>query len=371
MRLLSRNPWSVLPLVVATAVAAVAAGCGGGGGGTAQPATPATTAQATTAATTQAASTEGTTTEAAPQQASLKVALDWFPNPDHVSLYYALDKGYFTDENLDVQLKKPSDPTAGLKLVASNKFDLAVYYESEAYFAAENKIPVITVGSLIPNPLNSLMALAGSKVTGPTTIKGATIGVAGVPTDNAIVQTMEQDQHLSSSDVKVVNVGFNVVPALLSHKVDAIVGAYRNVEGIQIGMESGKPPVIVPLEALGVPHFDELVIVANKARLASDPAYAYAVKRFIVAMNKGAAGAEADGAGALVIMKKETQYDAKFLAESVPATIKFLAPPAGTNPGCLNLDQWATYGKWMVDDKLLKAPIDVSEVATNEYGENC
>jgi len=69
----------------------------------------------------------GTTTDdggstAAP--ATLKVALDWFPNPDHVALYYAQDNGYFDDQNLTVEFEVPSDVTAGLKLVATNKFDL-------------------------------------------------------------------------------------------------------------------------------------------------------------------------------------------------------------------------------------------------------
>jgi putative hydroxymethylpyrimidine transport system substrate-binding protein len=358
----------------AVALLATAAGCGGGGGET-QPAAPATSA-ATTPAQTSPAETSApetapaTTAEAAP--ATLKLALDWFPNPDHVSLFYALHHGDWKNQNLTVEMKTPSDPTAGLKLVAANKFDLAIYYESELFFAAEQKLPVITVATLIPNPLNSLIASGDSKVKGPSTIKGAKIGVAGLPTDDAILATIRKKEGLSESDVTSVNVGFNLVPAVLSHKVDAIIGGYRNVEGIQISQESGKPATIISLDQVGIPHFDELVIVANKDRLQSDPAYADAVRRFIAGMVKGYEGATADPQGALAEQKEDTKdYSDKFLAESVPETIGLLKPPDSTPYSCINLDQWSTYGKWMLDNGLLKQPIDVSQVATNDYNDAC
>ena len=369
---LAKPRW--LLLVLATGLLALAAaGCGGGNESssatTAAP--PATETEAPAATDTGATPTTET---AAPEQASLKLALDWFPNPDHVALYEAQDKGYWTDQNLDVEMKTPSDPSAGLKLVATNKFDLAIYYESEMFFAAEKSIPVITVGSLIPNPLNSMISLAGSTVTGPSTISGSTIGIPGLPTDDAIVTTMEKTEGLSPGDVKVVNVGFNLVTTLLSKKVDAIIGGYRNVEGVQIAMETGEQPNIIPLEDIGVPTFDELVIVANKDRLASDPAYADAVRRFLVGMVQGTEAAVADPEGATTLMEQDVaskDYTKEFLAESVPATIDLLTPADGTAIGCLNLDNWATYGTWMSDNELLKAPIDVADVATNDYGDGC
>ena len=128
----------------------------------------------------------------AAEPATLKVALDWFPNPDHVALYYAQDNGFYDDQNLTVEFETPSDVTAGLKLVATNKFDLSIFYQGDMFFAAQEGLPVIAVGSLVPQPLNSLMALADSKVQGPDSVKGATIGVAGLPFDDAI---LDDDPH--------------------------------------------------------------------------------------------------------------------------------------------------------------------------------
>ena len=107
------------------------------------------------------------------EPATLKVALDWFPNPDHVALYYALENGFFEEENLTVTFETPSDVTAGLKLVATDQFDLSIFYQGDMFFAAQEGIPVIAVGSLVPTPLNALISLADSKVQGPDTIAGA------------------------------------------------------------------------------------------------------------------------------------------------------------------------------------------------------
>ncbi|MCL4289997.1 MAG: ABC transporter substrate-binding protein [Thermoleophilia bacterium] len=310
-------------------------------------------------------------TEAPLEPATIKVALDWFPNPDHVALYYALENGFFDEQALTVEFEVPSDVTAGLKLVATNQFDLSVFYQGDMFFAAQEELPVIAVGSLVPTPLNVLMSLSDSKVQGPDTIKGATIGVAGLPFDDAILTTMRQQQGLAKGDVKSVNVGFDLVPALLTKKVDAVIGAYFNIEGIHIESQTGSPPTIVKLEDLGVPHYDELLVVANSERLQSDAAYADAVKRFLAAMVAATEAAQADEAGSIEIMKANTEYTAEEIEGMVPDTLPLLTSPKGVPTGCFDLEGWATFGQWMLDNGLLDGAIDPATIATNEYLPGC
>jgi putative hydroxymethylpyrimidine transport system substrate-binding protein len=303
--------------------------------------------------------------------ATLKVALDWFPNPDHVALYYAQDNGFYDDQNLTVEFEVPSDVTAGLKLVATNKFDLSVFYEGDMFFAAQEGLPVIAVGSLIPQPLNSLMALADSKVQGVDTVKGATIGVAGLPFDDAILETIRKTEGLSEDDVTSVNVGYDLVPALLSKKVDAAIGTYFNIEGIHIESKTGEAPVIVKMEELGVPHYDELLIVANSERLQSEPEYADAVSRFLAAMVDATTAAQADEAGSIDSMKANTEYTDEEIGAMVPDTLPLLTSPLGLKTGCFSLDGWQKFGDWMVDNGLLDEPVDPSTIATNDYLPGC
>jgi putative hydroxymethylpyrimidine transport system substrate-binding protein len=328
-------------IVAAFAVVAAASACGGG------------------------ASEEGAAAQ------PMEVALDWFPNPDHVGLYYGLDRGYFEERGLDVQLRTPSDPTAGLKLVATNDFDLAVYYEGDLFLAAQQGLPVVAVGALVPTALNSLISLADSRVSGPDTLAGATIGVAGLPFDDAILATIREKQGLSEDDVRSVNVGFDLVPALLARKVDAVIGAYFNIEGTTLELRTGEPPHVTRLEELGVPPYDELVVVANRDRLRDDPAYAGAVREFLAGMIEGTEQARADMPGAEAVMERQTEYTPEEITGMVPATLTLLAPSGGRRTGCFDLGGWERFGRWMLENGLLERPITVADVATNAYLPDC
>ena len=328
-------------------------------------------AAAVAAAAAALAAVSGGTGKAAGRASSLTVALDWFPNPDHVALYYALDKGYFTKQGVNVTMKTPSDPSAGLKLVATNKFDLAVYYEGDMFYAGAQGLPVIAVGALIPTPLNSMIAKAGSKVKTLKDLKGATVGNAGLPFDGAVLQTIRQRQHFGPNDIKSVNVGFNLVPALLTGKADAIVGGYWNIEAVKVQNETGQKPVVFKMNQLGVPHYDELLIVANKNRLSSDPQYATAVRAFLAGMVAGINGARKDPTGSVAIMAKKSEYKQKDLTAMVPLTLKALTSPTGGKTGCFSTVDWRSFGSWMLKNKLLKKPVQASSIETNAYLPGC
>jgi putative hydroxymethylpyrimidine transport system substrate-binding protein len=294
------------------------------------------------------------------------MVLDWVPNPDHVGLYYAQKKGALDKAGLSVQLNAPSDASAPLKLVGTGKFDVAISYEPELFFAAEKKLPVVAVASVVPVPLNSVISLKKAGITSAAKLKGKSVGEAGLPFDTAVLTTLRRVGRLSSEDVKSVNVGFNLVPALLSGKVDAIIGGYRNVEAVQLGQETGQKPNVLPLDRVGVPTYDELVLVANSNRLKSDPQYAANVKKLIAAMIQGTKQAKANQAEAVSIMKDVSDYKAKLIEASVPATLALMTPK-GAPIGCMIRSQWQNFGTWMKRTKLLKKSIGANAVMTTKY----
>jgi len=161
----------------------------------------------------------------------------------------------------------------------------------------------------------------------------------------------------------VITVGYNLLPALLAHRVDAVLGVYRNVEGIQLQLR-GLQPTIIPVDRAGVPSYDELVLVASKPRL-QDPAYRSQVKRFVAAFLAGTTDARRHPARALAILKKVTASNPKFLARATPATLNLLAGPKGV--GCLRVAQWQRFGDWMQTHGLLKTRIPASSVATTSF----
>ena len=104
------------------------------------------------------------------------LTLDWTPNPDHVGIYDAQATGLFTRAGLDVAIHAPSDPTAPLKLVGAGESDLAVSYEQELFFAAAKGLPVVAVAAVVPQPLNSFMAIEPA-IRSLHDLKGKTIGI--------------------------------------------------------------------------------------------------------------------------------------------------------------------------------------------------
>jgi putative hydroxymethylpyrimidine transport system substrate-binding protein len=299
--------------------------------------------------------------------ASLNVELDWVPNPDHVGIYYALNKGYFTKQNLTVNLRVPSGPADPIKLVGLNKVDLAVSYEPEMFYGQQEGLPVVAVAAVVPVPLNGLIVSPKIPVTSPCQISGHKVGVTGIPSDGAFYTTMLQTCHLAASKVPEVSVGFSLAPSVLAGKVDAIIGGYRNVEAIQISQEMSKKATDFPATKLGVPNYDELVLVANRNRLASDRAYASAVKRFTAALVAGTGAAMKNPGETTTIMQTVSQYKPSLLKVSVPYTLQLIAQNSGMKTGCMSLAAWQSFGNWMKAHKLIRDTPKASALMTDKY----
>ena len=287
----------------------------------------------------------------------VSLMLDWTPNPDHVGFYDALQTGLFTRSGLDVTIRTPSDSTAQLKLVAAGRSDLAVSYEQELFFAAAKKLPVVAVAAVVPRPLNSFMSI-DPKVRTLRDLWGKTIGVTGVPSDYATLKSAGL-----AGKVKVVAVGYSLLLALLSHRVDAVLGVYPNVEGVDLRLR-GLHPTIIPVDRAGVPSYDELVLVASRSRL-SDPTYRSEVQRFVSAFLAGTADARSRPARALQILKKVTASPARFLARATPLTLGLLSGPRGV--GCLSVAAWQRFGDWMRARGLLTQSVPASTVVTTRF----
>ena len=299
--------------------------------------------------------------------ASLNVELDWVPNPDHVGLYYAEQKGDFARQHLTVHFLTPSNAADPIKLVGLNKVDLAVSYESEMFYGQQENLPVTAVATIVPVPLNSLIVNPKDHVTSLSQMKGKKVGISGIPSDGAVYDTMLKTAHLTPSEVPTVTVGFNLVPSLLSNKVDGIIGGYRNVEAIQIQQEMNQKPSVFPASELGVPNYAELVLVANRNRLASSKSYASTVRRFVAALVAGTNGAIKDPSGATSIMEQVSQYKVAFLQTSVPYTTTLLKPANGMKTGCIDEPAWQSFGNWMKKNKLIKVTPKAALISTDKY----
>ncbi|HEY3763748.1 MAG TPA: ABC transporter substrate-binding protein [Gaiellales bacterium] len=284
----------------------------------------------------------------------VSLTLDWYANADHVGVYTGIDRGFFARAGLDVTARPPSAASDSITLVATGRSDLGISYEPEVFYAQQRHIPVVAVASVVPRALASIIAAGASGIRTPADLRGKTIGIDGTASTTAFVQTVLRHSGVDPSDVKLVNVGFNQVPALLQHKVDAVAGVFQNIEGIQFAQQ-GLHPVVFPYDRYGVPQYDELVIVANASRMHSDAAYRRTVARFVTALAAATRWAQAHPGDAIAVMEHHAYRDYQgTIRRSVPATLALLR----TAP--LNPTAWARFGEWMYRSGLLKQRPDAA-----------
>jgi putative hydroxymethylpyrimidine transport system substrate-binding protein len=303
--------------------------------------------------------------DASTEAQSFGLTLDFYPNPDHAGIYLAQKLGYFEEAGLDVEIAAPSDPAAPIKLVAAGQSDLAISYEPELALAHEKGLDVVAIGALVNRPLTSLIWLKKSGIKGVGGLKGKTVATAGIPYQDAFLKTILARVKLSPTDVKSVNVGFGLLPALLGGSAQAMLGGYSNVEGVDL-RRRGEDPAITPVDKLGVPTYDELVLVANRQRLEDDPEL---FRLFIAALERGTdAAVEQPNAAAKAVLEANSGLEPKLTEAEVEATLPLLGARTPGRPyGYMDPAEWQTFSGWMRDNGLIDSLPQPAELLSNAY----
>jgi putative hydroxymethylpyrimidine transport system substrate-binding protein len=299
------------------------------------------------------------------ERESFGLTLDFYPNPDHAGIYVAQKLGYFEEAGLDVNIETPSDPAAPVKQVAAGRSDLAISYEPEVALAREQGLDVVAVAALVNQPLTSMIWLKKSGIKGVADLKGKTVATAGIPYQDKFLETILARVDLTPADVKAVNVGFGLLPAMVSGSADATLGGFRNVEGVDL-RERGLAPTVTPVDELGVPTYDELVLVANRESLEADPDK---FRLFLAALERGTdVAVEQPGAATTAITEANPDLEPKLAAAEVEATLPLLGARTPGQPyGYMDPEEWATFAGWMRDNGLIESLPEPSELLDNGY----
>ncbi len=348
----------LLPTIAIASVTLLVTSCQGAPAAGQQPGAP--TPQPTRAAAEKAPAQP---TVAAKAPIKLSVALDWYPNSDHAGLYMAQEKGYYRDEGLDVDLYVPSNPEDVLKLVGSGKDAFGISYQSDVLLAAAEGIPVKSVAALVQHPLNSVMTLKASGITRPKQLEGKKVGYPGIPGHEALLTTMMEKDGSSIDKVELVNVGYDLVQALIGKKVDASLGAYWTHESI-LAEQAGYPVNVMRVEQWGVPDYYELVLVTNDKMAKEQPE---AISRFLRATAKGYNDAIKDPEKALdLLVKANPETDRKMEEQGIRLLMPLWTEGVPTF-GWQTRERWQNYADWMQQMKLLTNPVNVDSVFTTEF----
>ncbi|MYZ49893.1 ABC transporter substrate-binding protein [Propylenella binzhouense] len=284
----------------------------------------------------------------------LTLVLDWFVNPDHAPIVVAAEKGYFAEENLEVEIVPPADPSAPPRLVAAGQADVAITYQPNLYLQVEEGLPLVRFGTLVATPLNALVALEDGPVKSLADLKGKSVGYSVAGFEEVLLEAMLKDAGLAKDDVTLVNVNFALSPALIAHKVDAVIGAYRNFELTQLEIEGHPGRAFYPEEA-GVPPFDELIFVARKESVGDDR-----LTRFMTAIEKAALYiANHPDDGLKLFLKAHPDLDDALNRRAYADTL----PRFSRSPAALDRLRYKRFAAFLAEHGLIKKALPVDDYA--------
>lgn len=294
---------------------------------------------------------------AAQDLTKVTLALDWYPTAQHAGIFVAQEKGYFTKAGLEVKVYTPADPTTVLQTVGAGRDTFGISYQTDVLFARGEQVPVVSIGALVQHPLNSLMFKKSSGITRPSDLKGKSIGSAGLPSDDAMISTILESDGLTIKDVEVINVGYDLLPAILSGRADAVIGAYWTHESI-VAEQQGTPVGYLKVEDWGVPDYYELVLVAGQSYLRDNAAITSAL---LGAIQRGYEDAAADPDAAIALLvKASADIDKVVERKGIDLLMPLWTDNGKVLFGTQTDERWQAYGGWMKEKGLLKGDVDIS-----------
>jgi putative hydroxymethylpyrimidine transport system substrate-binding protein len=265
------------------------------------------------------------------QHDAVTLALDFQPNPAHAGIYATLREDLDADRGLDLEVRVPSSSTDSLKLLAAGRADLAVVDIHDLGLARERGRDLVALGALVQRPLAAV--IADPAVRRPRDLEGRRVGVTGLPSDDAVLRAVVEDDGGDFDRVKRVTIGFSAVPSLIAGRVDAVV-SFWNAEGVAL-RRRGVRTREFRVDDHGAPRYPELVLVTERDR--SDDR----LPKLIAALAQGTRAALADRDATVDDLVEASGADEPLVRAQLAAVAPALRPPMRFDRAAL--EGWARF----------------------------
>ncbi len=197
------------------------------------------------------------------------LVLDFTPNPVHAGIFAAKAEGFYKDDGVDLTVQAPGESTDAPKLLAAGRTEFAILDIHDLGIAREKGLPLVGVMPIVQRPLAAILARGDRGIASPKDLEGKTVGVTGLPSDEAVVDSEVSAAGGDPAQVEEVTIGFNAVSTLAAGKVDAATG-FWNAEGVAL-RQSGVPIRSFKVDQYGAPPYPELVLTTSERTLQQQP----------------------------------------------------------------------------------------------------
>ena len=289
-----------------------------------------------------------------PQGQDVTLVLDFTPNAIHAGIYSAIARTFDQGEGINLHVQIPGASTDAIKLLETDRADFAIIDIHDLAIAREHRHDIVGIMAIVERPLAAVITQPG--IHNPRELEGKTVGVTGVPSDTAVLRSIVAGAGGDPNKVKTVTIGFNAVPALLSHRVAAAT-AFWNDEGVAVqrrrpGFHSFR------VDAYGAPSYPELVLCATRSTLNEKPGIAHAIVRTLV-RGYGVTLTDPEGSAADLEQSVHGLDPVLVGAELSAEEPAFLAPDG--NFGELTLSALKAWSAWEARFGIVKRPPNVLE----------
>lgn len=277
------------------------------------------------------------------------LVLDFTPNAVHSGIYAAQREGYYRDAGINLTIRQPGESTDAPKLLAAGRADVAILDIHDLGIARERGLDLVGTMPLVQRPLAAVIVRGDRGISRPRSLEGHTVGVTGLPSDEAVVDSEVSADGGDPAAVKRITIGFNAVASLTAGKVDAATG-FWNAEGVAL-RQQGVPIHVFKVNRYGAPPYPELVLVATRKTFRRDPDL---IRSVVEATTRGYKLAVDHPDEALADLLAEVPgLDPAEQRAQLEALLSDLRP-APFDPAVLHA--WA---RWDLQHGLLEQPLDV------------
>lgn len=289
------------------------------------------------------------------------LTLEGYADSENVGVLMADRLGYFADVGLNVEIFDPIDSDNVPEYLVQGVDDVGLLPQPQVAISQDKGMPLVAIGSLVPRPTMAMIWPRKSKIEDIADLEGKTIAINGFSFEEGFLEALLARAGLTRDDVKVKSVAYNLVPALVSGRADAILGS-GNVEGLEL-RGRGVNPVVTPLQRLGIPSYEELVVVTRRDRLTRESEW---IRPFMSALARGAAAAVADPEAAAEAIASgrgdQEALDPQQSMAKVEATLPLLS-----RTGRMSLGRASRLVDWMSAQGLIQREIPVPALLTNRF----
>ena len=263
-------------------------------------------------------------TQAAAGLEKISVRLDWLAGAYHAPLFVALERGYYKEAGLDVQISNGQGSISTLQVVGSGNDTIGLANISALTLAAAKGLPVVAIAGLIQRAPEAVISLESAGIRSPADLEGKRWGaVAGDEAQRLFVAFAEKN----GIDMKKIHkVSLNhsaAITSLLNGDVDFIC-AWALQDGLKVAkVKAISPPMLFAesgLNTLGTSFFVTRDTLAAKGD---------ALRRFIKATARGAEAVTSEPAvGVDAVMRARPEGSRDVLAEEIAGLPPYLHTPA-------------------------------------------